>query len=273
MNRLWEIEWLKQRHYKPFWVICSMYVFWVMIITCTGMLFLQFLKRQGADFNGIDPTIIPIYDFPDIWQNMAYVASFCKVILGFLIVISVANEENYRTLRQNIIDGLSKKEWWISKLILIVVLSFLGTLLLFLLGLFMGTIYSHPDGLRDMWQCFDFLGAYFLVLLTYLTFCFWITLLIPRSGLVIVGLFLYTIMFEPFLALFLENFPHVYDFIRNAVPYFPIRSLYYLIPVPFPKYFLQEIKDFVPLKETFIVVGWLCLNLALSYSILRRKDW
>jgi hypothetical protein len=146
-------------------------------------------------------------------------------------------------------------------------------MLLFFLGLSMGLIYSHPEGLRDMWLCLDFLGAYFLVLLTYLTFCFWITLLIPRSGLVIVGLFLYTIMFEPFLALFLENFPHVYDFVRGAVPYFPIRSLYYLIPVPFPRYLLKEIRDFVPLKETLIVIGWLCFNISLSYWILKKKDW
>lgn len=254
-------------------VLVIMYILVFVLITCGGQLFLQFLKAQGADFNGIDPTIIPLFDFPDLWQNMTYLGSFCKVILGFIIVISVANEDNYRTLRQNIIDGLSKREFWISKLLLILILSLGSTLLLFVLGLIMGSLNASPEGMRHMFHSMDFIWAYFLVLITYLTFAFWITLLLPRAGLVIVGLFLYTVIFEPFLALFLENFPHVTDFVRSAVAYFPIRSLYHLIPVPFPKFILREFQEYVSLRETLIVFGWLILNLFLSYLILKKKDW
>ena len=137
----------------------------------------------------------------------------------------------------------------------------------------MGLIYSHPEGYRDMFQCLDMLAAFFLILITYLTFAFWMTLLLPRLGLVIVGLFLYTIMFEPFLAVILENVPHVPDFVRSIGPFFPIRSLYNLIPVLFPKFLLMEIKDFVPIKAALIALSWLVLNLFLSHMILRRKDW
>lgn len=273
MIRLWQIEWWKLRNYRPFLVLVIMYVVVVTLISSGGQLFLQFLKKQGADFNGIDPTIIPLYDFPDIWQNMAYLASFCKVILGFIVVISVANEDNYRTLRQNIIDGLSQREFWMSKLLLIFALSLGATLLLFFLSVLMGTIYSDTQGMQNMFDSMDFLWAYFLVLVTYLVFCFWITLLLPRAGLVIVGLFLYTMIFEPFLALFLENFPHTHDFLKAVVPYFPIRSLYQLIPVPFPKFLLREFQEYVGIRETFIVIGWLGINLLLSYTILKKKDW
>ncbi|NND32661.1 MAG: hypothetical protein HKN76_08730 [Saprospiraceae bacterium] len=273
INRLLQIEWLKLKDYRPFWIILIMYGVCFLITTCGGMLFLRFLKKQGADFEGLDPTILPLYDFPDLWQHMAYLGSFCKVILAFVVVISVANEENFRTLRQNIIDGLTKQEWWLSKMLLILGLSLGGTILLFLAGMMMGLIYSHPEGYRHIFDCLDMLAAFFLVLVTYLTFSFWITLLIPKVGLVIVGLFLYTIMFEPFLALFLENVPQVPAYIKSVVPCFPVRSLYYLIPVPFPKFLLMEYRDFVPTKEIFIVLGWLIINLYLSHLILRRKDW
>lgn len=273
MIRLWQIEWLKLKNYRPFLVLVIMYAVVVALIVCGGQLFLQFLKKQGADFNGIDPTIIPLYDFPDIWQNMTYLGSFCKVILGFIVVISVSNEDAYRTLRQNIIDGLSKKEFWLSKLLLIFMLSTGATLFLWILGLIMGFFNSDSEGLRHTFESMDFIWAYFLVLITYLTFCFWITLLLPRTGLVIVGLFLYTIIFEPFLSLFLENFPHVTDFIRSLVAFFPVRSLYRLIPVPFPKFLLREFQEYVSLGETIIVLGWLSINLFLSYYILKRKDW
>lgn len=273
MIRLWQIEWWKLRHYRPFTVLLVMYLFVLVLITCGGQLFLHFLKKQGADFNGIDPTIIPLFDFPDLWQNMTYLGSFCKVILGFIVVISVSNEDSYRTLRQNIIDGLSKKEFWISKLLLIVVLSLGATLLLFLLGIIMGMINANPEGIRHIFESMDFIWAYFLVMLTYLTFTFWITLLLPRSGLVIVGLFLYTMIFEPFLAVFLENFPDVSDFVKASVAFLPVRSLYHLIPVPFPKFILREFQEYVTLGETIIVLGWLTINLFLSYFILRKKDW
>jgi hypothetical protein len=250
-----------------------MYLLAVALLCCGGFLFMQFLKRQGADFSGLDPTLIPLYDFPDVWQNSAYLGSFCKIILGFIIVISVANDDNYRTLRQNIIDGLSKSEFWLSKLIHILVLSTTATVFLFILGLLMGGLYSNVEGYPHIFHSLDFILAYFLVLLTYLAFCFWIALLIPRVGLVIVGLFLYTIMFEPIFGLFLENFPHVYDTIRSSVSFLPVRSLYNLIPVPFPKYFLREFQEYVGFRETLIVLGWLMINLGLSYFILKKKDW
>jgi ABC-2 type transport system permease protein len=56
------------------------------------MFLMQYLKNQGAEFNGIDPTILPLYDFPDVWQNMTYVATFFKIILAFIVIISVTNE-------------------------------------------------------------------------------------------------------------------------------------------------------------------------------------
>ncbi|MCB0685388.1 MAG: ABC transporter permease [Saprospiraceae bacterium] len=273
MNRLWQIEWWKLKNYRPFWILVIMYIVVVILITCGGGLFLQFLKKQGADFNGIDPTLIPLYDFPDIWQNMTYLGSFCKVILGFIVVISVANEESFRTLRQNIIDGLSKQEFLWSKLLLILGLSVGATILMFLCALLMGSLYSSSGGMQQVFQSMDFIWAYFLILLTYLCFCFWVTLLLPRTGLVIVGLFLYTIIFEPFFALFLENFPYISDFIRPSTAFFPVRSLYNLIPVPFSKFLLREFQEFVSLKETMIVIGWLGVNLFLCRLILHRKDW
>lgn len=273
MIRLFQLEWLKLRHYRPFWVLMGMFVVVLVLSTCMGVFFLEYLKRQGADFDGIDPTIIPIYDFPDVWHNMAYMANIVKVVLGFVVVISAANEVSYRTLRQNIIDGLSKKEFWLSKLTLVFALSAFGTILLFALGLLMGSIYSHPEAMRFMFDHLYFVWAYFLILVTYLTFCFWVTLLLPRVGLVIVGLFLYTLIFEPFLGVFLENFPHLYDWMRSVAAFLPVRSLYHLIDVPFARYFLMPIQDYLRWDQVSIVVGWLVFNTGFSYYLLRRRDW
>jgi len=123
MKRLLQIEWLKLKHYRPFWVLTGLYTAMLSLI-CFGVhFFFDFLKKEGANFNGFDPTMFPFYDFPDIWQNITYVATWFKLFLAFIIVISIANEVTHRTMRQNIIDGMSKKDWLLSKLLLIISLA------------------------------------------------------------------------------------------------------------------------------------------------------
>ncbi|MEJ2594307.1 MAG: hypothetical protein P8100_04105 [bacterium] len=96
MIRALKLEWLKVRNYRVFWILTAMYTFAVVIIASIGVFFLEWLKNLGAEFDGIDPTIIPIYDFPDIWQNTTYLASFAKVLLAFIVIISINNDITYR---------------------------------------------------------------------------------------------------------------------------------------------------------------------------------
>ena len=52
-----------------------------------------------------------IFNFPYIWHFNAFIASFFKLFLAIIIISMVANEYSNRTLKQNLIDGLSKKEF------------------------------------------------------------------------------------------------------------------------------------------------------------------
>ena len=164
-------------------------LYWCSFLFCLS-------KREGADINGFDPTMFPFYDFPDIWQNITYIATWFKLFLAFIVVISIANEASHRTLRQNIIDGMSKKDWLASKLLLIVALAVAATLLLFVLGIITGLIYGHPESYTSIFDSTEFLLAYCLEVITYLTFAFLATLVIRRSGIVIVALMMYTLAFN-----------------------------------------------------------------------------
>ena len=266
------IEWLKLKHYKAFWILILMYAIGVSIICSSGMFLLEFLKSKGADFDGIDPTIIPLYDFPDVWQNITYIASFLKVILAFLIVISISNEITYRTLRQNVIDGLSKKEFLGSKLLLILAISIMSILLLFIIGISTGLAYSHVQGIQYMFQSMEFLFVYGLEVFTYLSFALLITLIIKKAGVSIVFLFMYTLMFEPLIAVIFENVPGLPEWTRGISPFLPINALNNLIHVPFQRYMFMEVQDYVSLKEIAIVLGWLIFNIGFSFRILSKKD-
>lgn len=273
MIRLIQIEWYKLKHYRPFWFLIGMYGVLAMVLCSSMMFFMQWLKNKGADFRGFSPTMLPLYDFPDIWQNITFVASFIKVILAFIVVMSIFNEINNRILRQNIIDGLSKGEWLSSKLLFIATIAFGATLLLFINGLILGFVYSHPDGYGAVFQKIDFVFAYFLDVFTFLTFAMMLTLLIRKGGLVIVGLLMYAMLFEPFVSLLLytgpDEFPAYFKFIPD---YFPVQSLRNLITFPFKKYLFMATQDQVSMRALTIVFSWLTFNIGISYFLLNKRD-
>ena len=274
MIRLLQLEWYKLRHYRPFWVLISMYGILVTILCSGFMLFMAYLKSKGADFKGFDPTMLPLYDFPDIWQNITFVASIIKVILAFIVVMSIFNEINHHVVRQHIIDGLSKKEWLGSKLFFIGLIALTASLLLFINGLILGRIYSHPDAFSFAFQKIEFVGAYFLDIFTYLTFAMMLTLLFRKGGLVIVGLLMYTFMLEPFVALFLYNYDdfHFPAYMASIPNYFPVQSLRNLIQFPFKRYIFMGIQDYVAFRDLLIVLAWLVFNVGVSYLLLKKRD-
>ncbi len=272
MIRLLEIEWLKLKNYKIFWILIGMYFLGLILVLSSGMFLMQFLKYKGADFNGIDPTILPLYDFPDVWQNMTYIATFFKIIIAFIVAISVTNEISYRTMRQNVIDGLSKWEFLKSKIYLILVLSGAATLFIFLEGLITGLIYSHVINLSYIFSELDFLAAYFLEVFTFLSFTLLLSILLKKAGFVIVLVFMYTLIFEPFLTINMLHNPWIKDYVSWLAPYLPIRALNNLIHVPFQRYVFMEIQDFIAWKDILIVIVWLGIYHLSIYKLLDKRD-
>lgn len=273
MVRALKLEWLKIRNYRVFWILTGMYLLALIIIASGGMLFLEWLKSEGADFNGINPTIIPIYDFPDIWQNTTYLASFVKVLLAFIVIISVNNDVTYNTLRQNIIDGISKKEYISSKLLFIVAMAAISTLFLFVMGLLNGSIYSHVWGMEYIFDEMEFLAVFFYEVIIYCTLAFLLSLIIKKAGFVIVALFLYTLMFEPIATTIMVNAPPFREGIApHIAQFFPIKSLNNLIQVPYGRYVFMEIEDNVSFKALSIATAWFGFYLSSIFYILNRRD-
>ncbi|MDX1628989.1 MAG: ABC transporter permease, partial [Fulvivirga sp.] len=137
MLRLLKIDLIKLKNYRPFWVLNILYGLLIISIPISVMEFLKWLKAQGADFDGFDPLKIQVLYFPDIWQNITYVYSctILKVFLAIIVVISISNEYSYKTIRQNIIDGMDRNDFLKSKLATIFLLSLGSALLVFITGM------------------------------------------------------------------------------------------------------------------------------------------
>ncbi len=273
MIKALQLEWLKVKNYKTFWILLGMYFLALTIVCFGGMFFLEYLKSLGADLEGIDPTMLPIYDFPDIWQNITYLGSFLRVLLAFIVIISITNDLTYNTLRQNIIDGISKKEYLIGKLSMIFLIALASTIFVFLAGLINGALYSHVWGLEHIFSGSSFLLAYAYDIIIFCCLAFLLSLIIKKSGFVIVIVFLYSLMFEPVLAMILENHPALKNtFASDFAAFLPINALNKLITIPFPRYIFREIVDYIPIKSISIATAWLGVYLFGILFILNKRD-
>ena len=158
MNRLIKIELQKVKQHTSFWVLSILYLVILFAIFFSGKFFLDFLAKKGESLgNIIDPSKIPVYAFPDVWHNITYIAGFLKFILAIYIIISITNEISYGTLRQNIINGLSRWDFLISKIILVFLLSLGSTLFIMIIGFLLGFMYSGNIELDDIITYMQFL--------------------------------------------------------------------------------------------------------------------
>jgi len=265
MNRLFRIELIKIKSNASFWVLTSLHIGIILLVVLSGKMFFNSLSIDGKSIsNMVDPSNIPLYKFPDIWHNITYVAAYLKFILAIYVIISITSEISYDTLRQNIMNGLSRTDFIISKLFLIVLLSLCSALFLFISGLVIGLISTPEPQIHDMIKYSGFIPAYFLLLTAYLIFALLIGLLIKRTGLAMGLMFLYTIIIEPIIVFRIKT-----DWIKGL---FPLKSINNLIHMPFGKYVLREVQDYVAVKDIFIVLLYSALFIYCIYLLLKKRD-
>jgi ABC-2 type transport system permease protein len=230
---------------------------------------MKFIKWINLGDKGLDTFInvdrIPLYHFPDVWQNVLFISGFFKIILGIMILISITNEFSYRTIRQNIIDGMSRLDFLKSKILTNLVLSLASLIVVSVIALFMGLIYSPSIDFNYFFDDVNFFLSYFLEVFSYLSYALLIGILVKRAGLAILIL-----LFSRTIELIIKlNVPEQMNW---AIDFFPMESMTNLIPVPFLKYILQEIQDYVKISTLLIAVAWMLLFNFFSFRILKRSD-
>lgn len=269
MQKIIQLEYYKFRHYKPFLVILGLYVFCFLLSGLSIKSLLDwFLEEQKNDdiLKHFLSSGLPIFDFVDIWQNLGWLATIFKWIPAFLVIISITLEYSQKTIKQNIIDGLSKKEFLLSKLSLVVFISIGSALLLFLLGLFLGFLYSPVKEVRYVVENLEFVAGYGLEVFTFLCMAMFFAFWIQKSGVTIILFLLYTACIEPiFTAIMHYNY-------KWQVWYFPVEAINRIIRVPFQKYALEHVEDTILIEDVMVALGWSAVFVMISYWLLKRRD-
>ncbi|MFD1550943.1 hypothetical protein DNU06_04930 [Putridiphycobacter roseus] len=90
-------------------------------------------------------------DYETTWYFTAYIASwFSLFILSFILIFHITNEYTYKTVRQNIIDGYSRMDFFKSKLYMLLTIAIIATLYVAIVGFSAGLYFQSFEVAEGM---------------------------------------------------------------------------------------------------------------------------
>ena len=229
-----------------------------------------------------------IFNFPYIWHFNTYIASLFKIFLAIVIVSMMANEYTYGTLKQNLIDGLSKKEFILSKFLVVGTFAVASTLFVFVMSLILGYSFSSYNEMGIVFSDLEYLLAFFVKLTAFFSFCLFLGILVKRSAFALGFLFIWFIAENIFYWIIkfviLGGDDKHKNFGDTMIQFFPMESMSNLIKEPFTR--LSAIKTIettiggakiakdysVHFSEISIALLWAFIFILTSYYILKKRD-
>lgn len=257
MFKLLTLEWLRYSGYRTMNLIVGGYVLLLSLI------FISFTELSVGPFELFSREA---FRFPYVWQNVAFLAKFLNLYLCIAIIFMVSNEYSYGTLRQQIIDGLSRRDAVLAKGLTIVVLSMGSTFLVVVIGTIMGLMNSNVVTVNVVVDRLDFIVAHFVHAFSMMSLAMLFTFLLKRNGLTVILFLTYAVFGEAI--------------IRNTIPgdftiYFPVKLLTNLNAYPSIAAFENELQlgmDYVPIINAILGVGYGILFQLAAYWRLLKSD-
>ena len=268
MSTLLRTEWLKIRKYPAFWLMLV-----IVVLSYPGMNYMLYV--EGYKDQLVSKTMGPIlrmlpnpFTFPDAWQTVAFISSLFIFLPAVIVIMFISNEYTYKTHRQNIIDGWSRTDFMVSKLIDVLVISFVATLLYVITAFVIGSVNATKET-GAFWEGTKYIGLFFLQVFSQLSIAFLVALIV-RKAFIALGVFLfYYFPLEPYLV---EMGRKHADGIGE---YLPLEISDRLIP--YPRWFVQDQKQWDQLLEKsdihiFYTVALLAVTWGISFLIYKKRD-
>jgi ABC-type transport system involved in multi-copper enzyme maturation permease subunit len=276
MKRLLQIEFIKLYNNRASKILIISYFF--LLTTIALMAAIKFdigpiqfhLAEQG------------IFNFPYIWHFNTFFTAFFKLFLAIVIVSMMANEYSNKTIKQNLIDGLSKKEFILSKFLTVVSFSLISAVFVFVVSLILGLIYSDFKEFSIITSDLEFLLAFFVKLMGFFSFCLFLGILVKRSAFALGFLILWQI-FEGFARGMIRWKLFDSETTDAIMGFFPLNAMFNLIKEPFSRLksvqaVAQQMGEKLELNyqiqwyEIAIVLLWTAIFIYLSYALLKKRD-
>ncbi len=267
MTYLLRLEWKKQYRSIPFWIFTGAYA-----------VLLPTLLLLGKQLEELPPPLLTnevLFIFPTVWEYLGYVGNWLSFFfLGFLAITTITSEYAYRTMRQNIIDGLDRRSYFFSKSAFITIIALIATFYYALCALTIGYFNTESIYWHKIWQNVDYLWRFFLMSLGYMSFGLLLGFLVKRTG---VTLFLY-FSYIMFIEVVLRWGVHYNLYQHPSMHYYPINAFADLIPEPFAPQadrFLQQAGFSLylpPDQAVLFAIFYILIFFAIAFRRVLRAD-
>lgn len=224
-----------------------------------------------------------IFNFPYIWHLNTFIAALGKMFLAVVIVSMMANEYTYGTLKQNLIDGLSKEEFIKSKFLMVFAFSLASTVFVFLMSLMLGYGFSSYDEVSIVFSELEYVVGFFLKLTAFFSFCLFVGILIKRSAFAL-GFVAVWYLLEKLAQLLTGITTDVFDSEYTWVQFLPMESMSNLLWEPMSRLSAYKTLEAqvsgnatydiygIQWYEYVVVSAWTVFFMLMSYRILKKRD-
>ncbi len=256
----------------------SKILIFISIILPLCVILLSAVKINFFGFFTLELGELGIFNFPIIWHITTYFSALFKFFFAIVVVSMIGNEYSNKTLKQNLIDGLSKKEFILSKFYVIVFFSLISTVIIFIISLILGLIYSSYNEFSIIIQQMEFLVAYFVKLVGFFSFCLFLGVLAKRSAFALAFLFVDLIL--EWIVLGLIAWKSSYEIAQKVQNFFPLTSMSNLIKQPFQRVAMTKFPSNTDISYDYavyfdniiIVILWTLIFIFSSYKLLKKRD-
>ncbi|MEO5984403.1 MAG: ABC transporter permease [Ferruginibacter sp.] len=262
MLNLFRVEWLKIRTYKTFWILFG--TFCVMF----PIAFYFSASKYMENKNGIQEETIKAFlgspfIFPKVWHSASWFGGMFFVMMGMLFILLITNEVQYRTHRQNIIDGWSRLDFLKAKFSLLIFFVLVSTLLVFISALAVGYIFSKNTS--SPFENMYYLWYFMLMATIYLMVAYLVAILVKRTGLSVIIYFAVVCIIDNLLWLILTLY-------NNQFGYFlPLEAGDSLIVNPF-KPAIMEKRTVSDMALIATGLGYIVLFAFIIIRYFKRSD-
>lgn len=266
MLRLLQIEWLKVRTYKPFWILLLINVIaFIGFMQIIAQIFFS-VEISKSDEKGKLEVIRPFMEgpflYPAIWATSAFFTSFLVPLCAILLILNVCNEWNTRMLRQQVIEGMSRSEFLLAKLLGLVVFTLLMSIFFVISTLLVG---------KGSFELSNVVFNFALLMFSQFSLAFLLGLWLKRSVIALAVFLAYMLIAEPLLVWFLKtnNLTQIVNFLPLEV------SDRIILPPEIFQFFSPEEykarKEAVPQQIIFTILELIILW-GITFGGFRKKD-
>ena len=249
MIDLLKIEWMKVKPYRTFWILLSLFV-----VAVLGINYISFYINNSVNevTGAVGLGTGNPYAFPNIWLTVPWMSSWVLYFPGFIMIFLITNEYTFKTHRQNIIDGLSRKQFVKTKLAVAFLLALVSTVIVMLTTIGFGLASGGSFSLSKSYN----IGYFFIVAYVYILFALTLAFLLRKAALAVGLFFIYGLIIDNLIAGLLRK---TFEGKATGSYFPPLEVADGLLPFPF---FKDQMQMVLRSPNTLI-----CLGISLAWIV------